>query len=70
MPLEDDASIKSIGEVSRQVYISQKRKDQVELETMRRWGLRRMLYEESTQRRSPPLSQGRGVEVPAPDSYD
>ena len=35
MPLEDDASIESNGEASRQEYISPKRKDEAELEAMR-----------------------------------
>ena len=35
VPLEDDASIELAGKVSRREYISQKRKDQAEMETMR-----------------------------------
>ena len=48
MELENDLQIKSATEVSRREYISQKKKDEAELEMMRYWGpRRRMLCEES-----------------------
>ena len=72
MALEDDTQIEYAGEASHREYINQKKKnDQAKLEKMGRWGpKRRMLPEESAQRRSPTPSRGYGVKITPPDSYD
>ena len=66
--LEDDASIELANEVSHREYISQKRKDQANMDVMCRWGFRRRaFYEEAVSRRSSP--RHRGMEIPPPASY-
>ena len=71
VPLEDDTQIETTAEASRREYINQNKEDQAEIQTMRHCGLRRrMLYEESTQRRSSFPHRGRGVRIAPSDSYD
>ena len=70
MSFDEDFSFESAGEASRQEYINLRKRDAEEEEAMRQWGpRRRMLHEQATRRRSPPLPRGRGVEVPPPDFY-
>ena len=70
MSLDEDISLESAGEASRQEYINLRKKDVEEEEAMRYWGpSRRMLHDQTTRRRSPPPPRCSGVEIPPPDFY-
>ena len=66
--LDDNTLVELTSEASHREYINQQRKDQPEMDVMRRWGFRRRtFYEDAASRRS--LTLRRGVHVPTPSFY-